>query len=146
MRLGRESLAGIEMRERHVDLARPSTRLEEQHRAATSAEAARCELRRLIAPKVGFTCQQLETLACRAHPGNERGAMRTPAHRAVAMRAPLGRQPDAKPDRAALTPALHRIARHGSASEDADVLELPGIRSEERRVGKECRSRGSPYH
>ena len=25
-------------------------------------------------------------------------------------------------------------------------LMLPGIRSEERRVGKECRSRWSPYH
>ena len=26
------------------------------------------------------------------------------------------------------------------------VLDLTRIRSEERRVGKECRSRGSPYH
>ena len=28
----------------------------------------------------------------------------------------------------------------------AAVLLLPAIRSEERRVGKECRSRWSPYH
>src|SRR5215216_5875966 len=26
------------------------------------------------------------------------------------------------------------------------VMSLPGVRSEERRVGKECRSRWSPYH
>ena len=26
------------------------------------------------------------------------------------------------------------------------TLEIPDIRSEERRVGKECRSRWSPYH
>src|SRR5256885_16409781 len=29
-------------------------------------------------------------------------------------------------------------------SEEADIVE--GLRSEERRVGKECRSRWSPYH
>ena len=29
---------------------------------------------------------------------------------------------------------------------DKVVLELPASRSEERRVGKECRSRWSPYH
>ena len=28
----------------------------------------------------------------------------------------------------------------------AEVAETLGIRSEERRVGKECRSRWSPYH
>ena len=26
------------------------------------------------------------------------------------------------------------------------MAEIPGVRSEERRVGKECRSRWSPYH
>ena len=29
---------------------------------------------------------------------------------------------------------------------DHKTLELRGLRSEERRVGKECRSRWSPYH
>ena len=29
---------------------------------------------------------------------------------------------------------------------DGDTFNLKGIRSEERRVGKECRSRWSPYH
>ena len=28
----------------------------------------------------------------------------------------------------------------------SDHIILPGVRSEERRVGKECRSRWSPYH
>ena len=26
------------------------------------------------------------------------------------------------------------------------IRQVPGVRSEERRVGKECRSRWSPYH
>ena len=30
--------------------------------------------------------------------------------------------------------------------DDVVIQDLPGIRSEERRVGKECRSRWSPYH
>src|SRR3712207_9344104 len=39
-----------------------------------------------------------------------------------------------------------RMAR--AVEYDAIVLDvmLPGMRSEERRVGKECRSRWSPYH
>ena len=32
------------------------------------------------------------------------------------------------------------------ASPDTFARKLSGIRSEERRVGKECRSRWSPYH
>src|SRR5256886_17209228 len=32
------------------------------------------------------------------------------------------------------------------AKERQEVEELPEVRSEERRVGKECRSRWSPYH
>src|SRR5256885_3609947 len=46
--------------------------------------------------------------------------------------------------------------RHGELSSDENLslmlellllmLELSGTRSEERRVGKECRSRWSPYH
>src|SRR6201994_717501 len=41
-----------------------------------------------------------------------------------------------------------RVARNpGLLGEDGDLLErLHDHRSEERRVGKECRSRGSPYH
>ena len=35
----------------------------------------------------------------------------------------------------------------GLADHPAEILNtLPGLRSEERRVGKECRSRWSPYH
>src|SRR2546427_962073 len=48
---------------------------------------------------------------------------------------------------ASSTPALtaHVVMRDGT---DADALrrELGARRSEERRVGKECRSRWSPYH
>ena len=29
---------------------------------------------------------------------------------------------------------------------NAVIAVIPGVRSEERRVGKECRSRWSPYH
>src|SRR6266542_3279233 len=36
--------------------------------------------------------------------------------------------------------------RHGHAVLDADALAALHARSEERRVGKECRSRWSPYH
>ena len=34
----------------------------------------------------------------------------------------------------------------GNVIKQDDTLELIGQRSEERRVGKECRSRWSPYH
>ena len=34
----------------------------------------------------------------------------------------------------------------GYHQRDLEFLSLPGKRSEERRVGKECRSRWSPYH
>ena len=38
-----------------------------------------------------------------------------------------------------LSPAEYQVLRQGGT-------ERPGTRSEERRVGKECRSRWSPYH
>ena len=38
-----------------------------------------------------------------------------------------------------------RIRRPGGGRKSA-VEKQPGLRSEERRVGKECRSRWSPYH
>ena len=41
--------------------------------------------------------------------------------------------------------ALARPPEEISAAEIIDALEGP-VRSEERRVGKECRSRWSPYH
>src|SRR3989441_12478071 len=37
-------------------------------------------------------------------------------------------------------------ATQRTASGDLDMPSMPGGRSEERRVGKECRSRWSPYH
>src|SRR2546425_12487533 len=37
-------------------------------------------------------------------------------------------------------------ATQRAASGDLDMPSMPGGRSEERRVGKECRSRWSPYH
>ena len=40
-----------------------------------------------------------------------------------------------------------RMMEFGTASrDDIDVLAAGTLRSEERRVGKECRSRWSPYH
>ena len=53
---------------------------------------------------------------------------------------------------------IHRIIRAGevrlnkkrckpdSRIQTGDLLRIPVLRSEERRVGKECRSRWSPYH
>src|SRR5256886_6139509 len=41
---------------------------------------------------------------------------------------------------------IKRIEPTPDEREDDDKVELPRIRSEERRVGKECRSRWSPYH
>ena len=40
---------------------------------------------------------------------------------------------------------LQVVSSSGQPGQDADIV-LRGIRSEERRVGKECRSRWSPYH
>src|SRR5215204_1660435 len=41
--------------------------------------------------------------------------------------------------------AIFALAEHAQGSPEA-LEELHGARSEERRVGKECRSRWSPYH
>src|SRR2546427_1233291 len=50
----------------------------------------------------------------------------------------------------AVTKPLHRAANAVFIDEGHDVLQILAvmqvIRSEERRVGKECRSRWSPYH
>src|SRR3989441_12441565 len=74
--------------------------------------------------------------------------------------------PDLRPDAVVITGDLSQRARHGefqraralvqTAARTAPVLVIPGnhdvawwirpLRSEERRVGKECRSRWSPYH
>ena len=39
-----------------------------------------------------------------------------------------------------------RIQLNPALQPKRGYVNLPGIRSEERRVGKECRSRWSPYH
>ena len=46
-------------------------------------------------------------------------------------------------------PKLKILARHGAGYDGVDLAaarEYGVLRSEERRVGKECRSRWSPYH
>ena len=40
----------------------------------------------------------------------------------------------------------YEVEDFGNAKIDFFRERLPGLRSEERRVGKECRSRWSPYH
>ena len=58
----------------------------------------------------------------------------------------LGLDP-AFPGRPATYALLDASPRLLSLGQTADVLALvEGVRSEERRVGKECRSRWSPYH
>ena len=50
-------------------------------------------------------------------------------------------------DEAPLTPASHLKADMGGGTSGLKRLAIPTfMRSEERRVGKECRSRWSPYH
>ena len=44
------------------------------------------------------------------------------------------------------TPALEDIDFHVDDGEFVFLVGHSGARSEERRVGKECRSRWSPYH
>src|SRR3712207_9464116 len=41
---------------------------------------------------------------------------------------------------------LHLLSSEKSLELFVNELQVEGIRSEERRVGKECRSRWSPYH
>src|SRR2546429_5014279 len=43
-------------------------------------------------------------------------------------------------------PFAHGVRNNGNFTLDAAVPTLATARSEERRVGKECRSRWSPYH
>src|SRR3989344_6559012 len=38
------------------------------------------------------------------------------------------------------------IKKHGGKADIAEEYSIAAVRSEERRVGKECRSRWSPYH
>ena len=58
---------------------------------------------------------------------------------AVAQKAELSKK-DAEKAVAAVTAAITDALCAG------DKVQLVGFRSEERRVGKECRSRWSPYH
>src|SRR2546425_3136823 len=44
------------------------------------------------------------------------------------------------------TDQMHKVRRARSLNRKLDIAVDGGIRSEERRVGKECRSRWSPYH
>ena len=49
-------------------------------------------------------------------------------------------------DEAVLSPLKATCLNKGIAVTDADIYRIQGGRSEERRVGKECRSRWSPDH
>ena len=40
----------------------------------------------------------------------------------------------------------YKLDFDNTTNEDDELIDNNGIRSEERRVGKECRSRWSPYH
>src|SRR2546430_4894085 len=70
---------------------------------------------------------------------------------------PIQAVPDAAPEVQVVSPAGDRelvpdgsLPLEGTARDDYGVhsvqLQYAGERSEERRVGKECRSRWSPYH
>src|SRR3712207_7662326 len=62
-------------------------------------------------------------------------------------RAARARRPDAvQLDAPRPVPARAALPRPGSAAGRAAAARLRLRRSEERRVGKECRSRWSPYH
>ena len=45
-----------------------------------------------------------------------------------------------------LVKELHKEWDRSGASKASVIISLEEVRSEERRVGKECRSRWSPYH
>src|SRR2546421_12536009 len=87
-----------------------------------------------------------------------------PATPSASLRAPgpIVEPPLAQPQEPCRRPPEHGLLGRGSQVQTADILnirtnvadpfpcigELAGevLRSEERRVGKECRSRWSPYH
>ena len=48
--------------------------------------------------------------------------------------------------RTSQTPGKTRTINFYLINKEFFFVDLPGYRSEERRVGKECRSRWSPYH
>src|SRR5258708_34492790 len=85
--------------------------------------------------------------------GRVRAGMRSPARRPIAAEASPGRPGEASAAIGLLAglrmPALTRPALvFLSIAMAAGIITtfLPLARSEERRVGKECRSRWSPYH
>src|SRR3989454_2272399 len=53
---------------------------------------------------------------------------------------------DAKPGLGPLSSVIGEGYRYTLESRTLPLVELKALRSEERRVGKECRSRWSPYH
>ena len=58
----------------------------------------------------------------------------------VVLTAAVSAQTDSSRD------ALFAAIRRGSVADTDRLLKAGASRSEERRVGKECRSRWSPYH
>src|SRR2546422_6632495 len=64
----------------------------------------------------------------------------------VALEAALLGRSDEEPDGAALVSQLHDLVVLDLDGIGQRVEFVGGVRSEERRVGKECRSRWSPYH
>ena len=69
-----------------------------------------------------------------------RGVGKTTAARVLAKALNCEKGPAADPCNQCVS------CREITVGADLDVLEVDAARSEERRVGKECRSRWSPYH
>ena len=103
---------------------------------ATKAPAAERKLTR------GFGARQPGAQAARSR--RESVASVTPMR--AAIEEPVHAAASVRPRATAVSTAGVRASAAATCDAEKVPLKLSGARSEERRVGKECRSRWSPYH
>ena len=96
--------------------------LEEERGPAAAAEAARGRRGRFVAGEQVSARDETQRILGEAGPGDEPGALRPPAHRAVAMRDPQRHRPDAVPHPAAQAAPGSSTRRDGRGGRESRLV------------------------